>query len=612
MAAQKADSSTSKTDKLAGHTIRCALAIGARIMQDTNSDFDLIEEIYELIDDDKEPHPNKWQAENLASLDADIAAGVCWHPGTVQKNPLSKSSTKDERMEAVLREVCSWFVQQDNKFIPTSNKDCRLGTQEIEKLLPQMLAEHFPDNDFVEENAGKLTAAAIFGAGADPRMSFGIYSGKAYPSPGNPSKRLFRDGMWDINTWRIPAYRALPVVHPVTQQECPFEAMLKFAIPDDAQRTMLLDWVAWNLQNESDKPNWAVMLFSETKGTGKSTIAKVLTGLFGLANTAATNGIRPLTQRFSADVLDRKLVVAEEVHISSHSAEGNALKDLITNSVVSVERKYQPIVSIPQTSCFIFMTNHKPLWLEGGERRYYIVDMNHEGHAQGEFNDEFNEIAGRVNELAGNAQFLRDLYERLVTRILSPSFDAKNMRFSENATPIMRELQSTSGNESEQVLMALLNGSCVDLIPNEDFPGLIAHLKLRNANSLRNMLANIGWQPRRVRFGGSQHRVWCHQSLEIENRRVSHARLANRIDPRAETSGFTWFDLEYYVKETWTKFRANRLLRQNDRGFEADAAHTRDNTEGLYGPFASSTSHLRFQARSENELRQPQLHVLGR
>ena len=192
--------------------------------------------------------------------------------------------------------------------------------------------------------------------------------------------------------------------------------MLKFAIPEASQRNMLLDWIAWNLQNEGDKPNWAIMLYSETKGTGKSTIAKILTSLFGLHNTAATNGIRALTQRFAADVLDRKLVVAEEVHISSHSAEGNALKDLITNAIVSVERKYQPIVSIPQTSCFVFMTNHKPLWLEGGERRYYIINIDHDGHAQGNLNDAFSKIAGKVNELGQNAQFLRDLYEQLITR----------------------------------------------------------------------------------------------------------------------------------------------------------------------------------------------------
>lgn len=558
-----------------------------------NYDICLIEDDHDDIATESPPDPNKWQSFELGLEELDCAAGVCWHPATANKTASPRKPTTAQRLHAVRQEVASWFVQLDGKFISTTNKDSRLGTGEIEKILPQMLAERFPDNELVERNAGKLVFAAIYGTAADPRSSFGVYSGKAYPAPGNPSPRLFRDGMWNLNTWQRPAYRSL---QPTKQQDCPFEHMLKFAIPEASQRNMLLDWIAWNLQNEGDKPNWAIMLYSETKGTGKSTIAKILTSLFGLHNTAATNGIRALTQRFAADVLDRKLVVAEEVHISSHSAEGNALKDLITNAIVSVERKYQPIVSIPQTSCFVFMTNHKPLWLEGGERRYYIINIDHDGHAQGNLNDAFSKIAGKVNELGQNAQFLRDLYEQLITRQLATSFDAKNMRFNENATPIMRKLQTTSGNEGEQVLKALLDEYCVSLVPNEDFPELIAHLKLRNANSLRNMLAILGWEARRVRFGGRQHRVWCHQTLLVENRRISHAALANTIDPSAETAGFTWFDVDYYVNQTWKTLRTERLLRgyrTEDEGSAAMCERTHDNTEGQYGPFQSSTSHLR-------------------
>ena len=582
-------------------------------MFNNEDNFCVIQQDYASIEDGSEPDPNEWQAKDLALFELDVAAGVCWHSGTQTTQPAPINLNKEQYLNFVLREVSSWFVQMDKKFIPSSNKDCRLGQQEIEKLLPQMLAEHFPDNERIAKNADKLTFAAMYGAGPDPRMTFGVYSGKAYPAPGNPSPRLFRDGMWNLNTWQRPAYRSLQPTQPFAQQDCPFERMLEFAIPEAPQRNMLLDWIAWNLQREGDKPNWAIMLYSETKGTGKSTIAKILTSLFGLHNTAATNGIRALTQRFAADVLDRKLVVAEEVHISSHSAEGNALKDLITNSVVSVERKYQPIVSIPQTSCFVFMTNHKPLWLEGGERRYYIINMDHDGHAQGCLNDAFSKIAGKVNELAQNAQFLRDLYERLITRQLPPTFDAKNMRFNVNATPIMRELQATSGNEGEQVLKALLDEYCVSLVPNEDFPELIAHLKLRNANSLRNMLAILGWEARRVRFGGRQHRVWCHRTLLIANRRISHAGLANTIDPSAETAGFTWFDVDYYVNQTWKTLRTERLLRgyrTEDEGSAAMCERTHDNTEGQYGPFQSSTSHLRLQARSQDELQQAKLLVL--
>ncbi len=557
------------------------------------------------IDENKYPEPNSWQRQIQALEELDCASGVCWHLGSEQKRPTPLNPSKEQYLRIVLREISSWFMQMENKFIPCAQKDCRLGKAELEKLLPQMLAERFPDDEYLRDNAGKLTLAAMYGTGSDPRMSFGVYSGKAYPQPGNTSTRLFRNGMWDINTWRSPDYRALWPSTCAQMSTASFEDMLQFAIPEQRQRDMLLDWIAWNLQNEGSKPSWAIMLYSETKGTGKSTIAKVLSALFGEENTALSNGIKPLVQRFAADHLDRKLIVAEEVHISSNSAEGNALKDLITNTSVSVERKYQPVVTIPQHSCFVFMTNHKPLWLEGGERRYYIINMDHNGHSQGEKNEEFYNLAAELNISIANKQFVRGLYERLMTRELSPQFDAKNMRFNDNATPIMRELQAISGNEGEQVLQALFDEYHVSLIPSEDFPEFVTYLKLRNANSLRNMLSKLGWEARRYRFAGAQHRVWCHKSLKVENGRVSYLELANKYHKRAAENGFIWFDIEFYVNKTWKNLHQDRLVRgnhKNNEEYSASIGSPWDNSEGYHGPFKSSTSHLLIQARTEDEL----------
>ena len=65
------------------------------------------------------------------------------------------------------------------------------------------------------------------------------------------------------------------------------------------------------------------------------------------------------------------------------------------------------------------------------------------------------------------------------------------MRFNDNATPIMRELQAISGNEGEQVLQSLLDDYNVSIIPSEDMVDFVAYLKLSNANSLRNILSNL-------------------------------------------------------------------------------------------------------------------------
>ena len=170
-------------------------------MNDNDNDICVVEDDHATIDNQNPPDPNKWQTYELGLQELDCASGVCWHPATANKLAAPIKPSAERRLNVVRREVASWFVQLDGKFIPTTNKDSRLGIGEIEKILPQMLAERFPDNALVERNAGKLSFAAIFGTAADPRSAFGVYSGKAYPAPGNPSPRLYRNSMWDLNTW---------------------------------------------------------------------------------------------------------------------------------------------------------------------------------------------------------------------------------------------------------------------------------------------------------------------------------------------------------------------------------------------------------------------------
>ena len=100
------------------------------------------------------------------------------------------------------------------------------------------------------------------------------------------------------------------------------------------------------------------------------------------------------------------------------------------------------------------------------------------------------------------------------------------------------------------MIAAILAEHLCAIIPSEDFSDLIAYLRVRNANSLRNMLANLGWENRRIRFGGMQYRVWCEKDLLIKNGRVKHDDLANTYNPLAADNGYAWFDLEFFKDNT--------------------------------------------------------------
>ncbi|MEH6836692.1 MULTISPECIES: primase-helicase family protein [Falsihalocynthiibacter] len=539
---------------------------------------------------DEFPTLTEWQEIAFKRMETDILSGVAWQP-SVTSAPAPMEPTADDQQREILMEVASWFLTAEKKFIKVDAQETRLASEDVSKVAKPMMVAHYHGTDFapiVQKKAGSIIQACMEGAPLDPRLAFGVWSGKTYAVPGNTSPRLYRNYLWDINSWSEPQYRQ-------NQEDAKYGALqpfLDFAIADKDQQTILLDWIAWSLQNEASKPTWAILLFSEEKGTGKSTIGVVLEALFGANNTAKIDGVEKLVATHNDRVLDKKLIVAEEVHISSQSQTGNALKDLITSDRTTVNPKYQATKTIPLKACYLFTTNHKPLWLEGGERRYYIIEMDHEGHAQGPKNEEFNGLVGDVFRQINNPKSLAALYAALKGRKLSEKFDPKSMRFEVNATPIMRELQTLSGNEADDTLEAILAEYCVSIIPSADFKELVRYLNAKNDNAVRNALARLGWESGKLRWRGKQHRAWLKKGLMVEDRRIKSTDLAETLDGAVE-SGFEWFPMDYYMDATWGKLRDAKLMKTY--GKDADTTETVDYSNGAEGPYLDSTSESRYQ-----------------
>lgn len=565
-----------------------------------DDDFPLIEtdELSPLADLDDVPPPNDWQEIELARQEKDLQSGVTWQP-SVSAPPAPVEPSSDHRKKEILMEVASWFLTAEMKYIKVDAPESRLSMSDVSKVAKPMMAAHYAGTDFasiVQKHAGSIVKACLETEPMDPRLAFGVWSGKTYPAPGNPSRRLYRNHLWDINSWFEPGYRQ----HHVTGDYGAFQPFLDFAVRDKNQQTMLLDWIAWSLQNEASKPTWAILLFSEEKGTGKSTIGVVLEALFGAANTAKIDGVDKLVATHNDRVLDKKLIVAEEVHISSQSKTGNALKDLITSDRTTVNPKYQAMKTIPLKACYLFTTNHKPLWLEGGERRYYIIEMNHDGHAQGARSEEFSELVGDVFAQINNPKRLSALFIALKGRKFSDNFNPKSMRFDANATPIMRELQAQSGNESDETLEAVLAEHCVSIIPSSDFKELVKYLNARNDNAVRNALLRLGWENTRLRLAGKQRRVWAKKGLLVENGRVQSTDLADNLDGAAE-NGFVWFPLEYFIETTWKELRDTKLKVKYRS--DQDTQPFLDLNTGKNGPYLDSTTEARYLTwRNDNDL----------
>ena len=97
--------------------------------------------------------------------------------------------------------------------------------------------------------------------------------------PGNTGKLACKRMIAKINIWKAPKYRLLNIDKPSWG---PFEKYVEVTFPRPKEREMLINWLAWCLQNQGDKPGWAPSLYSSTKESGKSTFAKIAGYCLGL------------------------------------------------------------------------------------------------------------------------------------------------------------------------------------------------------------------------------------------------------------------------------------------------------------------------------------------
>jgi len=291
--------------------------------------------------------------------------------------------------------IASCYVRKDNKYYRVDAPGVAISQPDVRQASVARIRRDFPH---IELDIDLLRAAfkvAFSLYPEDPAEAVAPWSGRLVSRPGDERRIICEDGFAIINQWQQPAYRyrrGNAADWGATGE------LLAWLIPDESSRRHVTDWIAWNLQNEADRPTWSLFLYSKAKGTGKSLLCQVLEALFGAANTTSQNGITKLTGRFNTTVLLSKLVICEEVKLKQGSSAANDLKTFISEPRVLVEQKGQEAYQTDQHCCFVFTSNHLPLWLEADDRRYFIIDVEHEGHASGPRTEAFQQIVRRVQE----------------------------------------------------------------------------------------------------------------------------------------------------------------------------------------------------------------------
>lgn len=429
-----------------------------------------------------------------------LAAGIINLP-IIAPNHLPM--TDESLTEQLIRLLATSYVRKENRYYHIDRPSEALSQLDLQRsfLTPAQVINS--GQPVAKSVLKQVFDTAIVQMNPNPYRSIPVWTGSIAPYPGNPERRIqLESGQMVLNSWKEPAYRR----HALGDTwGGPFVVLFHQMLPRENERNRVLDWLAWCLQNEGKKPNWAVMLYSQAKGTGKSTVCNIATRLFGEDNTARQNNLEKVAGKFNGPMLSSKLIVSEEVELRPGSEAGNKIKTLITESTTTTERKGRDVERVRLHSCFLLTSNHLPTWIEAGERRFYVVDVGHDGHASGPQAERFTRIVRAVEDALDDEKKVAAFYGWLMQRELSADFDAMTLNVALHATDLMRRLEANQVPATTQQLAEYLGGEGCLAITEQDLRVYCKREMRVSPNAIQHMMNTLGWTRHNAKWAGRNY-----------------------------------------------------------------------------------------------------------
>lgn len=169
-----------------------------------------------------------------------------------------------------------------------------------------------------------------------------------------------------------------PVPTPEEQERCatPWFSHIKEMIHSSDEAEILIQWLANLVQNPAERPTFAPLIISETRGVGKDTVTDIFKRMLG-NKLVKTSSIKDLSNgsNWGDAFYHTKLIVISECGSSTDRfTVGNEIKDAITTVTKSMNLKHRAIVTDDVYCGMIFYSNSlSPFCLDKGDRRFFVT-----------------------------------------------------------------------------------------------------------------------------------------------------------------------------------------------------------------------------------------------
>lgn len=269
----------------------------------------------------------------------------------------------------------------------------------------------------------------------------------------------------------------------------------------------VMDWLARMFQRPQERGH-TVLVLRSGEGTGKNTIVDMLVEAFG---EHAMVAVKPdeLTGRFNDDLATSVLVFANEAVWGGKKELEGALKSLITDEELPIERKFIPRFRV-RNCCHLIMASNNdwvaPIGLD--DRRFVVMDVAEHRKDDHQY---FGQLHAEINN-GGREAFVWELLNRDIAQ------------FNPRILPQSRAFQSTkfeakvrgSDSVTQWWIDCLYSGEIMATVEREESVGITTRIVKQREN-----LA-LGWES---------------GSVEVERDAVYNAYVewANRTRRHVET-----------------------------------------------------------------------------
>jgi len=147
-------------------------------------------------------------------------------------------------------------------------------------------------------------------------------------------------------------------------------------IEEEEYMRILIDWLAYQIQNPGAKIRWAVLV-QGAEGCGKTAIFEAMRAVMGSTNVYSQDASLLLKDMFNSWATGHQLVAIEEIRVVGHNRHEvmNRLKPCISNDHLSIRTPFRAAIQMPNNTNYIMFTNHHDsLAIGEGDRRYFVVN----------------------------------------------------------------------------------------------------------------------------------------------------------------------------------------------------------------------------------------------